>query len=164
MKDGRNIIIAALLVAVLVMSVGYSAFATQLEINGNATISGEWLIEITNISAVTTGLADAGDYSHTQTTATFDADLKQPGDQVVYTITVKNSGNIDAELDQMIMTPDSNPSPAISYTYTQPGRTLAAGRTTTFTVTVKYDEGIEEVPDNTSEKITGSVNYVQASA
>ena len=57
MKDGRNIIIAALLVAVLTMSIGYAAFATTLNINGNAEITGTWDVKITGIEATkTTGL------------------------------------------------------------------------------------------------------------
>lgn len=163
MKDGRNIIIGALLIAVITMAVGYSAFATQLEINGNAEIVGEWNVEITKIEATTvTGQADAGTPTFTKTTAEFDADLKQPGDSVVYTITVENKGSIDATLANYTMTPQADGSPAILYTYTEPAEDLAAGGTTTFTVTVTYDANITEVPTITTKTIEGLVEYEQA--
>ena len=41
MKNRKNIIIIAFLVALLVMAVGYSTFATELTFNGNAEITGE---------------------------------------------------------------------------------------------------------------------------
>ena len=49
MKRNKNIIIMALLLAITIMAVGYSAFATQLTINGTAEIVGKWNIMITNI-------------------------------------------------------------------------------------------------------------------
>lgn len=163
MKDGRNIIIGALLIAVITMAVGYSAFATQLTINGNAEIVGDWNVEITNIEATTvTGEAAPGNPTHTTTSATFDADLKQPGDSVVYTITVENNGTIDATLDNYSMTPQADGSPAILYTYTNPATDLAAGGETTFTVTVTYDSTVTEVPTNTTKTIQGLVEYKQA--
>ena len=38
MKDKKNVLIAALIAAVVFMAVGYAAFATTLNINGKATI------------------------------------------------------------------------------------------------------------------------------
>ena len=57
MKNSRNIIIIAVLVLIVAMAVAYSAFATQLNINGQSQIVGEWNIKITGISAenVSTG-------------------------------------------------------------------------------------------------------------
>lgn len=164
MKDGRNIIIAALLVAVLVMSVGYAAFASQLKLDeGRAEIVGDWQVEITKIEATNiVGQADAGTYSNTISTASFDADLKQPGDAVTYTVTVENKGSIDARLDNATFTEQVDGSSAIIYTTTNPGETLAAGASTTFTVTVTYDSTVTEVPEVTSKTITAIIDYVQA--
>ncbi len=41
MKNTKNTIIATLFLAILVMAVGYSTFATQLTLNGTAEIVGE---------------------------------------------------------------------------------------------------------------------------
>lgn len=163
MKDTKNIIIAALIFTLVVMATGYAAFAQQLDLNGTSTITGTWGVEIIDITAGTpVGLANAGTPTFTKTSATFNADLKQPGDSVTYTVTIKNTGTIDAELDTSTYTEGANGSPAIIYTTTDPGQTLAAGQTTTATVTATYDPTTTTVPAITTKTITGIFNYVQA--
>ena len=44
-SNRKNIIIAALALAVTTMAVGYAAFAATLNISGTATIVGEWDVE-----------------------------------------------------------------------------------------------------------------------
>ena len=163
MKNTKNIIIIVLLIVIVVMAVGYSAFATQLKINGTAQIIGEWNVKITGIKAqfVSEG-ANAGTPEFTVTSATFDAKLSKPGDKIVYEITIENAGTMDASLQSAKFTPDEeNGSPAIKYETTQPAQTLNPGDTTTFTVTVIYDENMEEVPEIKEKTITGIIEYVQ---
>lgn len=74
MKYANTIIIGSLLIILLVMSVGYAAFATQLQLNGTATIQGDWDVEITKIEATNiVGTAEAGTPTNTKTTATVTA-------------------------------------------------------------------------------------------
>ncbi len=163
MKNTKNIIIIALLIVIGIMAVGYSAFATQLKINGTAQIIGEWNVKITGIKAqyVSEG-SDAGTPTFTVTSATFDAKLSKPGDKIIYEITIENAGTIDASLKSATFTPgEGNESPAIKYETTQPAQTLNSGDTTTFTVTVIYDETIQEIPEIKEKTITGIVEYVQ---
>ncbi len=165
-KSGKNLVVVAIVLALVVMAVGYAAFATELNLNeSTATIQGDWLIEITNIEATTVvGTADAGTPSFTDTTATFDALLNAPGDSVTYTVTIENKGSIDAKLDSAVFTEDNEMgSPAIDYTYDNPATTLAAGATTTFTVTATYDASVTEVPEVKTRTITGTINYIQES-
>lgn len=163
MKNSKKIIILTIFAAIFVMAVGYAAFATELTVNGGAEIVGQWKVEITGIEATTVnGTAVAGTPSYDATSVTFDADLKKPGDSVVYTITVKNTGSIDAALDDVSFVEQVDGSPAIVYEHTSPASSLASGATTTFTVTVTYDENIEEVPTVLSKTITGTILYVQA--
>ena len=148
---------------IALMTVGYSAFATQLKINGTAEIVGEWDVKITNIVAqeVSEG-CEAGEPEYTNTTATFNAKLQKPGDIVSYVITIKNEGTIDAKLDSATFTTDEeNGSPAIIYTTTDPSDTLNAGSETTFTVTAKYDEKTESTPEIKTKQISGVIEYVQ---
>ncbi len=159
----KNLIITALLIVIVVMAVGYSAFATQLTINGTAQIIGEWNVRIAGIKAqfVSEG-ANAGTPEFTITTATFNASLSRPGDKIIYEITVENAGTINANLQSATFTADEeNGSPAIKYETTQPAQTLNSGDTTTFTVTVMYDENIDQVPEITTKTITGIIEYVQ---
>lgn len=165
-KDGKSLIIVVLLVSLLVMSVGYAAFAQTLNINGDATITGEWDVEIISIEPVYTGFAsDTEDNPiFTSTTAIFDTILTQPGDAATYTITVKNKGTLDAKLNSITLVPEETGSPAIIYNVVskpEEGSVLAAGATTTVVIKVEYDSTVEEVPENTTKKITGVLNYVQ---
>lgn len=171
MKDGKNVIIAALLVAVLVMSVGYSAFATKLEVNGNAEITGEWDVEITNIVAsAVEGDAKPGTPTFTNTTAQFDTDLLKPGDSVTYTITIANKGTIDATLSDFQFLPEEDGphvseggDHAIVYENTQPAQELKASSTTKFTIKVTYKDGIEEEPTVKERTVRAIVEYSQKS-
>lgn len=166
MKDKKNILIGALLFTIVVMAVGYAAFATTLNINGTATIAGEWDVEITNIESAFTGTAsDKTTPTYTATTATFDANLMAPGDTATYTVTVKNKGNIDAKLNSITLTPQADGSDAIIYTVkSQPNANdvLTAGSSTTVVIEAKYDENIEEVPTVKTKTFAGVLNYVQA--
>lgn len=168
MKDGKNIIIAVLLVAIVIMATGYAAFAQTLNIEGNATIAGEWDVEITDITPVYTGTAAEATegtkkLSHTATTATFDTVLNAPGDTATYTITIENKGTIDAKLDSATFTPnDATGSEAIKYTVVQePSAELAAEGTTTAVIKVEYDKSVTTVPTNKTKTITGVISYVQ---
>lgn len=166
MKDKKNILIGALLFTIVVMAVGYAAFAQTLTINGNAKISGEWDVEITGITSSKVGTADAGTPTFTAATATFDASLAKPGDSVTYTVTVENKGNIDAKLSDITLSPQATPdgSDAILYTIeSQPskGDVLAAGDTTTVEIKATYDPTSTSIPSVKTRTFTGTLEYVQ---
>ena len=110
MKNTKNIMIAALLIAVVALAVGYAAFATTLTINGHAVVDANWQVEIISITPEYTGTAvettnNPVTPKYTATTATFDATLKAPGDKATYTVVVKNKGSIKAKLNAI--TPSS---------------------------------------------------------
>lgn len=151
----------------VLMSVGYAVFATTLTINGNATITGSWNVEIISIESSFTGTADNKTApSYTATTATFDADLKAPGDKATYTITVKNKGTITASLSSIVLTPDdTDGSSAIIYTIdSQPDvdSTLTANETTTVVISATYDSTVTAVPTLKTKSFTGTLVYQQA--
>ncbi len=162
MSNTKTLIIGTLLVVTLAMCIGYSAFATQLNINGTAEVTGEWNVKIINIEAQ--NVSDGCDYGtpqFTDTSATFDAKLMKPGDSITYVITIQNAGTIDATLNNITCTPDENGSPAIIYTNTEPASSLKAGDQTTFSVNVIYDSKSTEVPSIKTKTITGTIEYVQ---
>lgn len=118
-RKSKNIVIIALCITLIFMGVGFSALSSTLTINGTARASSSWDVRITNIkateaytSANETTITDAaslaayeGDnISFTQSTATFDATLAQPGDYVIYSITVRNQGTIGATLNELTET------------------------------------------------------------
>ena len=154
MKKNRNIIIGVVLIAILLMSVAYSALATQLSLNGTAKIISEWNVKITSVTAqyVSEG-CNAGSPEFTDTTITFNAELVKPGDYITYLVMIENTGTLDATLDTMSLTPDENGSPAIIYTNTEPETLLKAGNTTGFLIKVSYDENTTEMPSIKSRTI-----------
>ena len=163
MINNKKIILCVLLIALCIMAVGYSAFASKLTVNGTAEIIGEWDVKIIGIEAqnVSEG-ADAGTPEFTDTTVNFNAKLVKPGDTIDYVITIKNFGNLDAKLDEIIFISDeANGSPAIIYSTTNLSDTLSFGETTTLTVKVKYDPNYTETPSIKTKTITGTIKYVQ---
>lgn len=173
MKDKKNILIGALLFAVVAMSIGYAALSQTLNINGTATIA-NWDVEITNIESALTGTAeDKTDPSYTRTSATFDALLQTKGDTATYTITIENKGTIDAKLSSIEFTPSAaeyGASPIIYSVESQPSAnsTLAAGATTTVVIRATYDssltdEAIAALTETQKTKtISAVLEYVQA--
>ena len=162
MKNNKSIIIIILIIVIITMSVAYSEFATQLKINGETEITGEWDVKITGIVAqdVSEG-CDPGEPEFTNTTAQFNAKLQKPGDKISYVITIKNEGTINAILDNESYTSNEDGSPAIKYSNTSPSTNLDAGTQTTFTITVMYDENVEEVPEIKKKTFNAIIEYVQ---
>ena len=108
--QNKNILIGGLLAIVLVMSVGYAAFATQLNINGTATITSTWDVHFNSAAQVAGDVTPAKTFaggslpSGTLTyasgdkplSATIHADLNQPGDTVTFTLRIINAGSLNA--------------------------------------------------------------------
>ncbi len=162
MKNTRNFIIITLLIVILIMSVGYSAFASQFTLNGVAEVTGEWNVKIVNIEAQDISeKCDSGKPEYSDTSVTFNAKLLKPGDSITYVITIQNAGNIDATLGTIIFKEDEKGSPAIVYTTTELDSVLKAGEQTTLTVKVMYDSNYTEVPSVKTKSITGIIEYVQ---
>lgn len=109
-NNHKNAMIAMLLGALVVMAVAYAAFSTALTINGTATINSSWNVHFdttktsgTGVINPTTGAggstAPSGTVSYTDGQhASVSATLRQPGDKVVFTLTIKNEGSLKATL------------------------------------------------------------------
>ena len=102
----RNYIIIGLCLVLVLMAVGFAAFAQQLQINGTSNITSSWDIRITGIRAVNLGsVTNNGAYDITEPSigsdnlsASFQTGLNSPGDTRIYEIEVANSGSLDAEV------------------------------------------------------------------
>ncbi len=162
MKKSK-IIVMLLLIIISVMAVAYSIFATELTLNGESKITKNWKVKITGVEVkeVSDG-CNPGEPEFTDTTVAFSSELGKPGDKIIYVITIKNTGNIDAVLNNVEFTPDDeNGSKAIVYSTTRPSDNLKTGEQTSFTVTVEYDKETLEVPDVKNKEITGVIEYIQ---
>ena len=102
----RNYIIIGLCLVLILMAVGFAAFAQRLQINGTSNITSSWDIRITGIRAVNLGsVTNNGAYDITEPSigsdnlsASFQTGLKSPGDTRIYEIEVTNRGSLDAEV------------------------------------------------------------------
>ena len=165
-NKGRNVVIGALLAAVAIMAVGYAALAQTLKINGTASITSTWNVAITGITEGTpTGSAtNAEDVSYDGTSATFNVNLVKPGDKMVYEITVKNSGTLNAKLTGLTVNPSDTADTGIYYKVTgveQGTTTLDASRTNTITVEVGWNASDTTMPSAKTQALTVNLTYTQ---
>ena len=151
-RNKKNIIIGVMIVAVLVMVVVYAAFMTRLTINGTGNITSTWDIEITSITSSITGTAyNIENPTYNGTNATFNAGLRKPGDKIEYSITIKNSGSIDAIINEVNI--KTTGSYVIIYTIEgiQNQERLVSGATKTFKIIVEFDREATSIPSDTTK-------------
>ena len=109
-QDQRNYIIIGLCLILVIMGVGYAAFSSLLTINGTANISNSWCVGFDNTkntaytakAGITGGTTPTGSITFSGSTcgakyqpdASLTATFKQPGDQIEYTLTIKNKSTV----------------------------------------------------------------------
>lgn len=158
MKNRRTALIAFLLVAVMLLSVGYANLTDRLTIIGNAEIdlntanaTFDSKIAFTAAEATeSTGTGSVADVAgYTADDATFTANkLAIVGEYSVFEFTITNNSNVDAKIsvESTKLSGAENPSNSnedkftVSYAYSNPDMTVAKNGGTikvTVTVTVK---------------------------
>ena len=162
MRKNKILIIIIFFLAILIIAVGYSTFATDFTINGVTEITGEWDVRITNITAtqVPDG-CDAGTPTFTKDSINFSAKLNKPGDEIIYEVTIENLGTIDAELQTIIFTEEIDGIEEINYTTSELKKDLNVGDSTTFNIMVTYVKNAEKIPDVKTKTLMGIIQYVQ---
>lgn len=90
-----------LLILLLLIAVGYAAIATTLKINGTSTIkSAKWDVYWENPQVLSGSVTStAPTLSESDTKATFNVTLNEPGDYYEFTIDAVNNGSLDAKID-----------------------------------------------------------------
>ena len=161
----KSSLIMVLVAVVLVMAIGYAAFAQALTINGTAEITSKWDVHIEDI-AVNHEILDGKNVSATvgddKLSATFQAELISPGSGVTYNITVKNAGTLDAKLDTITFNSDNNDAIQYSYSGINQNDVINADGTKTFTITVKFNDSYTTTPANKTSTLTMNLTFVQA--
>lgn len=163
MRNPKNIVISALIIAILIMAIGYSSLASNMQINGVAEIDGIWAVRIKNVEVKDTcSGCSAGNPEFTDTTVSFNAKLSKPGDTITYLITIANEGTIDAKLEKIVF--DLNPnvgSEDIFYYISDPKDDLDANTTTSFTIKIEYNEAATTITEEKTKSLNGVIEYVQ---
>ena len=147
MKNKKKVVVAFLLVAVLLLGVGYAALTDVLDITGSADVNQSAAEEafnediyFSNAVANETGNT-ASVNADNNDKASFTANtLKGKGDKATFTYTIKNDGDLDASITPAI---SSNTNPGyftITSDWAGATKTLAAGASITYTVTIELIE------------------------
>ena len=166
-RKKRNIIIGSLCCLLIIMGIGYAVLSQTLNISGTANMRGTWDIKITDISeASRTGKADPGTptISSSGVSASFEANLWMPGDSITYNITVKNNGNIDAALKELVPSVENGVQQVKFSNNAVQGKVLRQKESYTFQVSVVFDEDATEIPQDSKTnppKYTISLTFVQ---
>lgn len=162
MRRNKILILIVFLATIILMAVGYSTFATDFTIDGNAEITGEWDVRITNIKAIQVpDSCDAGTPVFTKDSIKFSAKLNKPGDEIIYEVTIENLGTIDAELQTIIFTEEIGGIEEINYTTSELSKYLNVGDSTTFNIMVTYLKDTKSIPNIKTKTLTGTIQYVQ---
>ena len=166
-RKKRNIIIGSLCSLLVFMGIGYAVLSQTLNISGTANMKGTWDIKITDISeASRTGKADPGTptISSSGVSASFEANLWMRGDSITYNITVKNNGNIDAALKELVPSVENGVQQVKFSNNAVQGKVLRQSESYTFQVSVVFDEDATEIPKDSKTnppKYTISLTFVQ---
>lgn len=159
MKNRRNVVIAFMIVAVMLLGIGYAALSDTLDITGSADVNQSAAEEAFN-EDVYFSAAVANQDGNTASVnadnndkASFTANtLKGKGDKVTFTFTIMNNGDVAATVTPKLNDSLGNTNPeyfAISSDWDGQPKDLAAHTSITYTVTV-------ELIKTPTETISGS--------
>ena len=162
-RTKKNYIIMGLCAILLVMTIGYSAFSSRLDIKGSSMVTSKWDIEITDLQ-VKNILGKAEDVSHSfdTLTANMEANFYMPSDEITYEVTVSNLGTLDAVLDNIKINMDSQDIIQFKVDGITSGEELKQGTSTKFDLIMKYNENITSQPGETSIDFSMNLNYLQS--
>lgn len=166
----KSILMVSLCVGIAVMAIAYAAFSTTLQINTTVTSAGGLDIKLScscatgtaGLTGATKPTATCTPTSPTNTTAgIMTASLRQPGDSVSCTYTIKNDSLFNVKTTDDINC-GSLSSPFTSSVTALPEDTvITAGSSKTFTITMGYLSSITSQPSTTTGSITCTVPISQ---
>ena len=163
-KNNKNILIGGLLAVIVVMAVGYAAFASSLKISGTSNISTTWDVEITDITTSNkVGSASVKEQpTFEKLTATFSTNLVSPGDSITYNIKVENKGSLDAKLNKITLTKEDNPAVLFETKGLKEGGVLRKGESAILNVSVTYNSEITSQPTKLDASLTATLDFTQS--
>ena len=101
-REMKILVVAALIISIVAIGIGFAAFSQNLTINGNASVqTSSWKVKFSELgSATLTGTAaEVTKPTLSDTTIeTYNATFKTPGDSISYKIKVSNTGSYNAKI------------------------------------------------------------------
>ncbi len=170
MKGAKSLLAVGIVTAGLLISFGYVSIkndVTSIMNSGDnkkvVEKQQDFNVEITDIKATeVSGTASNEEPTYTKTSATFESTLIQAGDSVVYTVTIKNNGTVNANLSDVNITAQEDGSEAIYYVIDSPAEVLEPGATTEVKVVASYDNEYVGYTSSNSKTATATILYAQA--
>lgn len=157
MESVSKQIVVSTIVAILVMGIGFALFSDTITVSGTASTTGSMDIEVSSVSVISNG---AGTVSESNNDTTKDNqwnvssdknsviltvnNLLYPGASAKYTITLKNTGTIDAKLSEITSSINASDLNITTENIMKDEVITANGGTKTFTVDVVWDEESQE--------------------
>ena len=142
-KDNKNAVIIALLVTIAFMSVGYALLSAEIDNNQmktSITDAKRKNIKITTITSIETigNAEDTKSFISNENEVTMYPRLLEFGDTIIYTINIKNDGNIDEVLNSIEVEADDS----IAYVIDNlsAGDIVTAGDSKIFTISLSLNE------------------------
>lgn len=160
-QNSRVYVIISLFAVLFTMTIGYAIFSESLNIGGTAVTTGIFDVQFSATSiASSTGCTPTSTISTDKNGVTISVpDLGKPGANAVVSVTVKNTGNIDANLLSVNVTGNTNPNITVTYPTWTTGVVLAPNETYTFNITVAW--ALTSTVANTNIAFTATLNYEQ---
>ena len=101
-REMKILVVAALIISIVAIGIGFAAFSQNLTINGSASVqTSSWKVKFSDLSSATlTGTAaEVTKPTLSDTTIeTYNVTFKTPGDSVSYKIKVSNTGSYNAKI------------------------------------------------------------------
>ena len=162
-------IIIVMLVAIVFMAVGYAILSTSLNINGSTAVTSNWQVEFSDIRTVSLkgGATNKVTPTVSKTTANFEVDLVQPGDEVTYEIDITNYGDIEAEVKGATYTGDGSEAIYVRFEGIRKGTRISSceGQSScpvvTITLRVGYDPSVTSDPEEKTKDISITLDIGQ---
>lgn len=165
-KKSSNKIVIALVAIGAFLIMWYATFAQPLAFNVRQADDGAWNIGFTDmeVANVAGEAKEISGHDFTSTKANFYVSLTGPGDSIVYDLTIKNSGTLNAVVDSIYVVPVSQPNDQIVYSVggINVGDKLDAGDSTHMTVTVMYNNNANKSEQSVRKDVSVIINYKQA--
>lgn len=156
----------ALVCTLIVMSTGYAILTQMIKVDGTVTVERDWDVKITGITdGSPTGAAENEMApSFDGTTASFSTLLYNKGDSMTYTVTIENFGSWDAQVNDIAITPSTNPAVKFTVSGISEGDSLMSGSTHQLVVKVEYDPNFSGDLTSNVGNLTVNLTYGQLSS
>jgi len=164
MNRTKSKVLVIMCVALFIMVTVYGLFSTSLNITTTGNVTGKWSIKFTNVSAGNpngTQATNKATPKFTDNTVTLSTDLKVPGDEMTYDLTISNLGNFGGIIDKIEANATGSPAIIFSITGVKEGDKIPAGETKIMQVKLEYDSTISSQPKETSKVLKVTIHVVQ---